>query len=606
MLRFEAGGSGALSEKKLAGFERAHLLAPLVIGVTGHRDLREEDRIHLAAKVKEILLDLRRDYPATPLIVMSALAEGADRLVAEVALAPDVGARVVAPLPLPLAMYEQDFESITVLETPLVTVAVSRSSREEFRELLARTDWFELDLAPGNSYEAIAEPGPERNRQYELVGRYIAKQSQILIALWDGAESDAMGGTAEVVGFQTEGVSDSDACELEAPDGFPAYQIVTPRLKNPFPHAGPAMSVKKIYPKAFEKNEEQAEKYYRSMFNRLNEFNQYIAEAGDKLASEMVRSKKYLLQDLREDQLPPAMQAVLNRYAIADALAIRYQRHWIVVQAILHGLIFTAFFCFLLCSGLPAHWPRFLAASGILAGIAIVMKLLSGKWGTDTEHEDYRAMAEGLRVKFFWKAAGIKGSVADHYFGKQRSELDWIRNGFRGWNVAEGGQNQETTEALDEEVERDRLALVRKYWIDDQQKYFERAAERDLASHERLERTGLVFIAGVGLLFLILLVSRLHGAEYPEGISIGLETLLAAAAILHHYDNRMAYAEHAKQYRRVAALFAHGSELLGRFLERRDYENAAICVKQIGDEALTENGDWVLLHRERPLEMPHP
>src|SRR6202041_2414503 len=58
-----------LSEKKLAGFERAQLLAPLVIGVTGHRDLRDEDRIHLAAKVKEILLDLRKDYPATPLVV---------------------------------------------------------------------------------------------------------------------------------------------------------------------------------------------------------------------------------------------------------------------------------------------------------------------------------------------------------------------------------------------------------------------------------------------------------------------------------------------------------------------------------------------------------
>jgi len=228
------------------------------------------------------------------------------------------------------------------------------------------------------------------------------------------------------------------------------------------------------------------------------------------------------------------------------------------------------------------------------------------KWGIDTEHEDYRAMAEGLRVKFFWKAAGIKGSVADHYFGKQRSELDWIRNGFRGWNVAEGGLNQETTGSLDEEDERDRLALVRKYWIDDQQKYFEKAAERDLAKHERLERTGLRCIYGVGFLYVILLVSRLNHAEYPEGISIALETLLGAAAILHHYDNRMAYAEHAKQYRRVAALFAHGSELLGKFLDHRDYENAAICAKQVGDEALTENGDWVLLHRERPLEMPHP
>jgi hypothetical protein len=56
----------------------------------------------------------------------------------------------------------------------------------------------------------------------------------------------------------------------------------------------------------------------------------------------------------------------------------------------------------------------------------------------------------------------------------------------------------------------------------------------------------------------------------------------------------------------MAALFAHGSALMGKFLQRGDYKNAKICAKQVGDEALTENGDWVLLHRERPLEMPHP
>jgi len=594
-----------LSEKKLAGFERAQLLAPLVIGVTGHRDLRDEDRIHLAAKVKEILLDLRKDYPATPLVVISALAEGADRLVAEVALAPDVGARVVAPLPLPLAMYEQDFESVTVLETPLATVAIERSSREEFRELLARTEWFELDLAEGNSYEGIAEPGPQRDRQYELVGRYIGKQSQILIALWDGAESDAVGGTAEVVRFQTEGVSGSDACELEAPDGFPAYQIVTPRVKNPFPHAGKAMSINKIYPEAFEKNDEQAEKYYRSMFSRLDDFNRYILQAGRSREEQIAKSKGYLLQDTPEGELPPGMGAVLHRYAAADALAIHFQKIWLAVQVTLHVLILLAFFFFLLFAGLREHDLRFLGMSGGVVGLAILVRLIAGKRALDTEHEDYRAMAEGLRVKFFWKLAGIKESVADHYFGKQRSELDWIRNGFRGWNAAESRPSHQESD-LPEADWSNRLAFIRKYWIDNQQQYFDRAAERNARYHEWIERFGIGAMLGVVILGGVLGYLRLHRPEYPEPISIAFEMTLALAAILHHFNNRMAFAEHAKQYRRMAALFAHGSALMGKFLQRGDYTNAKICAKQVGDEALTENGDWVLLHRERPLEMPHP
>jgi hypothetical protein len=28
------------------------------------------------------------------------------------------------------------------------------------------------------------------------------------------------------------------------------------------------------------------------------------------------------------------------------------------------------------------------------------------------------------------------------------------------------------------------------------------------------------------------------------------------------------------------------------------------CLRKLGQEALAENGDWVLLHRERPLKIP--
>jgi hypothetical protein len=28
-------------------------------------------------------------------------------------------------------------------------------------------------------------------------------------------------------------------------------------------------------------------------------------------------------------------------------------------------------------------------------------------------------------------------------------------------------------------------------------------------------------------------------------------------------------------------------------------------VRELGEEALAENGDWVLIHREREVEVPH-
>ena len=84
-----------------------HVLLPLVIGVTGHRDLRVQDIPELEAAVRNVLAELHAMCPKTPLVLLSPLAEGADRLVARVALAD--GATLVAPLPLARAEYEKDF-----------------------------------------------------------------------------------------------------------------------------------------------------------------------------------------------------------------------------------------------------------------------------------------------------------------------------------------------------------------------------------------------------------------------------------------------------------------------------------------------------------------
>ncbi|HEY1295491.1 MAG TPA: hypothetical protein VGJ60_20625, partial [Chloroflexota bacterium] len=59
---------------------------PLLVGVTGHRDLRHADQRYLEGAVRAVLHDLRTRCPSTPLILLSPLAEGADRLVARVAL----------------------------------------------------------------------------------------------------------------------------------------------------------------------------------------------------------------------------------------------------------------------------------------------------------------------------------------------------------------------------------------------------------------------------------------------------------------------------------------------------------------------------------------
>jgi hypothetical protein len=118
---------------------------------------------------------------------------------------------------MPKRMYEMDF---------------GEDSLAEFNRLLAQANQsFEIPLVASEA--AVSQPGPERNLQYEAVGKYIARESQILIALWDGVKSDNVGGTAAIVKFQTEGMPDGQACNLLPPELFPVYHILTPRASNP-------------------------------------------------------------------------------------------------------------------------------------------------------------------------------------------------------------------------------------------------------------------------------------------------------------------------------------------------------------------------------------
>ena len=81
----------------------------LVVGITGHRKLRKSELPALRAQVKAFLQDLQARYPELPLVLLSSLAEGSDQLAAEVAL--DLGLRVIAPLPIPVELYRDDFDA---------------------------------------------------------------------------------------------------------------------------------------------------------------------------------------------------------------------------------------------------------------------------------------------------------------------------------------------------------------------------------------------------------------------------------------------------------------------------------------------------------------
>jgi hypothetical protein len=238
---------------------------PLEIGVTGHRDLRPSARAELASCVRTILVDLRTAYPNTPLLLLSPLAEGADRLVAEVALEPAIGARLMVPMPMPRTLYERDFRIA--------------ESRAEFARLLAAASHsLELPLMPGVTPEDLHDVR-RRQLQYLAVGEFVARPCQILLVLWDG-QSGAAGGTAQVVQLKLTGNWPGSAADAPF-DGLVSvetvYHVTTPRDRHSAQF--PPVKSTELYS---QRDEDETIDFYRfRVLKPLDDYNREVTDTPD-------------------------------------------------------------------------------------------------------------------------------------------------------------------------------------------------------------------------------------------------------------------------------------------------------------------------------------
>lgn len=155
---------------------------PLLLGVTGHRDIHPDD-IGVARDVAQgLIVQLRTRYPHTPLVVLSALAEGSDQLVAHVAQAN--GAQVVCLLPMLVDAYR-------------LTLSTD-CARTEFDRLLSCSSLFVLEGEEAASYST--QDSGSLDGHFTALGKALATFSHILLALWDGVPRDAPpGGTGDTV-----------------------------------------------------------------------------------------------------------------------------------------------------------------------------------------------------------------------------------------------------------------------------------------------------------------------------------------------------------------------------------------------------------------------
>jgi hypothetical protein len=562
-------------------------LVPLVIGVTGHRDLVPSEVPRIRELVADLFRKLRERFPDRPLQILSPLAEGADRLVAEVAL--ELGVRVAVPMPMPKDLYMLDF--------------ATEESREEFERLCASADAiYELPIATGATADRLLKAGPQRDRQYAQLGVFLCAHSHMLLAVWDGKPSTEVGGTAQVVrfhhddvmtGYATLGVVTQHLLVDDQSDLV--YHIVVSRDRNEgAPQAGfEPLSCSWFTTDEAEPRTAELPATYARIFERTSMFNRD--------AREHLKRPDARYYPLIDDESPIAMATATRNinvyFCAADSLAIHFQQLMLRAFRMTHVLGFAMGMMFILYSDVQSRRPFMVAFFLFFAATYAVYRVAArGKW--QEKYLEYRALAEGLRVQFYWAVAGVTGDPAtkyahDNFLQKQDVELTWIRNVMRvagiGCDVAPDLNPQG-------------LAFAIREWIGDengggQLKYYRKSMRQYIDRSGQIDRMGQL----VGVLVTVSLVaSVLVASNAVRGtLFVTVGSLLLLLSVRQSYAFRVAEKELVKQYEFMYRIFRKARRRLEAATS--DTERRRI-LRVLGESALDEHAEWILLHRGRPLD----
>jgi len=550
--------------------------------------------------------------PASTFAVVSSLAEGSDRIVADAGLAAGFALEVI--LPLTRAEYARDFET--------------EASRAAFARLLeSAAAVFDLNGA-----------ADDRPRAYETAGVVMLANIDLLIAIWDGEEAAGIGGTARIVSRAVaDGIpviwidpTNPDAMRIARPqpgDWPPAN--VNARPQDNFraadqaqvaltvadilalPHGAAARSSLQSYLTEKERRWNFCPWY--SLLLRL--FGGRALPRSDfrlpaALADTTAQWSDYLkILPADRAQRPAIEKILLPAVSAPDHLAVYYSL--VYRSTYVFNFLFAAIAVALALLGIFIHDPN---AKGyvVLVELAIIVAILI-TWLHGHRRQrhrrwlEYRRLAKCLRHLRILAPLGCEGSI-----GRPRRDLDTGEEDWVSWYAWSLRRLIPLPNAL---VDPAYLATVRDATlateIAGQLDYHTSNAQRAEKLDSRLHHSGQILFAttaGVCVVFLALvwfvgLPADKEEWDFILGIFTFLTALLptlgAAFAAIHVQGDFKTVAEQSERTaRRLAAIGkALAEEPLG-------FARLAHRIEKVSEILMAELLEWHTIFRTRPLSLP--
>ncbi len=517
---------------------------PLLIGVTGHRDLLAEDRDETVASITTFFRVLAKRFPSTPLRVFCGLAAGADQLVAEIALT--FGAELVPVLPVRAEIFANAF-------------ADDATARAAFDRFLVGRPPIVLDAAATQTHDDT----------YALLADFLAVRCQLLLALWDGSEREEIGGTAFTTASKLNRRLVSDAALTDPIESGLVYHI--PIRRQRAPHHRPSHDVGFIA-------QDEIAPYLES----LAEIDVFNATPGRGL---------------------PDGSALERAFTHADAFALHMQGRVRAARAAVFASLTFLVVSYAVYSEYGNPFTSLLVYFCAL-GLGAVIWFVGRRANFEQRHLDYRTLAEALRIQLMWVRSGLNWSVSEYYLRKHRNELRWIQFALRAFTTDDAvlqtlARRRTACTAHHAPIDE---AVVRA-WIVDQRDYFRRSARRRERGLNGLNQISAVVYA-MGLLAAL---GEIAGhvvpwlQAYRHELILLMGVLPALAGTIGAWIKQVAMSEEAARLAGMDLLF---TQALDAWDEPRNAHARSLIADDLGKEALHESADWLALRRGRRIEVP--
>ncbi len=553
--------------------------------------------------------------PEPPLLVLvSAVAEGADRIVTEEALR--AGWTLDAVLPFARDDYAQDFS------TP--------ESKAEFARLLARARAvLAIDSAQSHHERAVA---------YEAAGTVMLDHADVLLAIWDGEDSRGRGGTRDTMASaasrglpvvwchsetdqplmtwdESGAASPTAAGTGNEPGSFGA--LITAAIAPPSDRGAGATSPEPL--PAFLRESRRRLPWWKGAF-----------AAGLYLLT----GKAFGAHHDRQEQWQAFLGALPPNGALAGELGRVLQQRfvWADQTATELGAVYRSAYLlnFLLAGcavfvGLLAIldvwndlFPNLVVAKTVsvslefLLILAIVAITMAGRRRAWHRHFlDARRLAEMLRHASLLTPLGTSGQRA-HLHTRTTDAADaWTL-----WYIQASLRELPVPDAhVDASYLRRTLAAVLDHEVTGQLRYHHDNQHLLETVHHRLDRAGELLFYATGFLclvwFTVIAVFGFEGADHHHEISHTLKTILTfLAAVFPAFAAAIggirAQGDFATSARQSQTTEAELKRLLASARKRMpdDYQSACGLMQALADRMTLDLEAWRLLSINRPITVP--